>query len=57
MFEALAEFLPILKAAVEWREPAIGGQGVRVPFSAYSFVARQKSKAASGAQPRDLLAC
>ncbi|MDX2481513.1 MAG: hypothetical protein QNK24_14410, partial [Desulfuromusa sp.] len=34
------------------------GQGVRMPFSAYSFVARQKSKTASGAatpQPCGLL--
>ena len=48
-----SEFLPLLKADVEWKEPAIGGQGGRVPFSAYSFVAQQKSKATSGgATPR-----
>ena len=48
MFEALAEFLLLLKAAVERRDPAIGWQGGRVPFSAYSFVAQQKSRATSG---------
>jgi len=40
---AKPEFLPILKSAVEFREPAVAGgnswQGARVPFSAYSFVA------------------
>jgi len=39
MFEALAEFLPIIKAVVEWRESASGRQGIWVSFSAYSFVA------------------
>ena len=52
MFEALAEFLPVLKVVVEWRAPAFtegdGRQGAWVPFSADSFVAQQKSQAPSG---------
>ena len=35
MFER-SEFLPLLKTAVKWRDPANGGQGGRAPFSAYS---------------------
>jgi len=57
MFEALAEFLPILKTITTWREPAVaagyGRQGVRVRFFASFFVAQQKMKALSGvATPR-----
>ncbi|SEA12403.1 hypothetical protein SAMN05660420_01290 [Desulfuromusa kysingii] len=50
-----SEFLPLLKAAVEWREPA--GQGGRVCFFAYFLVTQQESEAASGAatpRPYDL---
>ena len=48
MFER-SEFLPILKATILWRESVVAAgsdrQGVRVSFSAYSFVTQQKSKA------------
>jgi len=51
MFER-SEFFSELQNVVKRREPAIAagyiGQGVRVPFSAYSFVAQQKSMATSG---------
>ena len=51
MFEALAEFFSELQNVVIRRGPE--GQEVRVPFSAYSFVAQQKSKVPSGgATPR-----
>jgi hypothetical protein len=51
MFEAIAEFISSLQSGAKCREPE--GQGGRAPFSAYSFVVRQKSKATGGgATPR-----
>ena len=50
MFERLWKQSRVLRArleALERREPE--GQGGRAPFSAYSFVAQQKSKVACGA--------
>ncbi len=41
MFEALAEFLPLLKADVTWREPAAGRQGGG-RFSLLRFFERAK---------------
>ncbi len=57
MFEALAEFLPLLKAAVEWREPAVaegyGGQGVRAYFFAsFLWTHKEMKVPGGGATPR-----
>ena len=51
MFER-SEFLPLLKSAALFREPE--GQGVRAPFSAYSFVVYKRVRRRAGSQPRDL---
>jgi len=52
MFER-SEFLPLLKSAALFREPE--GQGVRAPFSAYSFVVYKRVRRQAGSQPRDLV--
>ena len=43
---SLGEFFSELQRVTKQRVPV--GQGVRATFSSYSFVARQKSKAAGG---------
>ncbi len=48
MFEASAEFLPELKSAIEWREPASGGQDVGALFFASFLWAAKEMKAPSG---------
>ncbi len=47
MFEALAEFLPLLKTVVEWREPANSGQGGRAYFFASFLWTHKEMKAPS----------